>query len=417
MRPPDQPVDHHHYVKPGKRSAKHPVNTAAQTRGRPTSSHDYQRLLTSVSTDQRPLLRQDSTSSESTRSASPSPSRSFIEQYGRCLQMVHYGIHSTTRLHQSRDKQLVAIKVYRRTILRGCPNTSHSASLHSEHPNILPILNLLHNERGELCLVMPHCAGGDLNTLLARHGSLPPQEADCIMTQILRALAFLHNQDTAHRDIRLETVLLTARGAVKLAGFGDGHIRRIWENSVSRLTASGEARLPPRPQPQATWSSALPSLLISLCRSSDFFSRDSSTIVANTSTPSFVGMSLSYVPPEGFKSYLNPSSHHENRDCEECDPRPADVWATAITYMALVTDGMLWGSARPHREDARYLEYLDSRCGYDGYPPIEALGQKRRNAIYAMLHPDYWKRITTAKLLRSEWIQSVEVCEAGANGY
>lgn len=43
--------------------------------------------------------------------------------------------------------------------------------------------------------------------------------------------------------------------------------------------------------------------------------------------------------------------------------------------------------------------------------------QRRGNAIYAMLHPDHWKRITSKKLLQSEWIQNVVVCEAGLHGY
>lgn len=34
-----------------------------------------------------------------------------------------------------------------------------------------------------------------------------------------------------------------------------------------------------------------------------------------------------------------------------------------------------------------------------------------------MLHPDAHSRITTMELLQSEWIKSVVVCEAGANGY
>lgn len=368
MRPTNQTVNHHHYVKPGKLSVQRLSKDTIQTCGHLTDSNADLPRLESVSTEHRLLLRQQSSSS---------PNHSFTAQYGRCRQMVHYGINSTTRLHESRDKQLLAIKVYRRSILRECPDTSHSALLHPDHPNILSILDLLHNERGELCLVTPYCSGGDLNTLLSRNGPLPVQEADCVITQILRALEFLHGQATAHRDIRLETVLLTARGAVKLAGFGDGYTRRIWESSQSRRTESDET-LPPPSQPQETWSFTLPWLLISLCQGSDLCSRGTSNkIAANPSTPSYVGMSLPYISPEGFRSQIPPSIHRygETGSRVYCDPRPADVWATAITYMALITDGMLWRSACPHREDGQYLDYLQSRCRKNGYPPIQSLGQ------------------------------------------
>ncbi|KAJ5952012.1 uncharacterized protein N7479_010425 [Penicillium vulpinum] len=436
MRPPHQAIDHHHSLIRGKSSAERPSkDSAIKINNLP--------LLESVPTDQQPLLRQDSTPSISTQSTQsiqslsshstqlsifPSPNLPFLDKYGRYRQMVHYGTNSTTRLHESKptktsnphlDNQLVAIKVYRRSILRGPPSSSHSTSLHPNHPNILPILDILHNERDELCLVMPYCAGGDLNTLLTRKGALPIQEADCIIAQILRALAFLHDYGLAHRDVRLETVLLTANGAVKLAGFGDGHIQRIWEES-------GGGRLPSRPQisTHSAWSFTLPWPLNSLRRqNSDSESSSSNNgskhVIANSPTASFVGMRLPYIPPEEFKLHFQSHMHRDDKhgSLDECDSRPADVWATAMVYMALVTDKILWRSARPNQEDARYLDYLDARRSEHGYPPIETLGQRRGNAIYAMLHPYSWKRITATTLLRSEWINGVAICDAGENGY
>ncbi|CAG7988546.1 unnamed protein product [Penicillium nalgiovense] len=419
MRPPAQTVDHNHTLIRGNLSAEHHLSKGTAIK------NNILPLLRPVPTDQQPLLRQDSTPSISTQSqslsSSPLPNISFIDKYGRYRQMVHYGSNSTTRLHESKtnkasDSQLVAIKVYRRSILRGPPSSSHSTSLHPSHPNILPILDILHNERAELCLVMPYCSGGDLHTLLSRKGALPTQEADCIITQILRALVSLHDHDTAHRDVRLETVLLTANGAVKLAGFGDGHIRRMWEESAK---AGRGGILPPRPRPSThgAWSLTLPWPLNSLCRQNSGSSGNGQAVIANSPTASFVGMKLPYIAPEEFDLHFQSYCHDEHDNRGDCDSRPADVWATAMVYMALVTDRILWRSARPDQEDARYLEYLHSRSGEDGYPPIEALGQRRRNAIYAMLHPFSWRRITTAKLLQSEWINSVVVCEAGAKGY
>ncbi|KAG0157643.1 hypothetical protein PDIDSM_4828 [Penicillium digitatum] len=374
MRPPTQTVDHHHTLTRGKLSVEHRFNGIA-------IKNDHLPRLESVPTEEQPLLSRDSTPS---RSSFLSPDLSFRDKYGRSRHMVHYGSNSTTRLHESKIKKgsknpFVAIKVYRRSILRGPPSASHSTSLHPSHPNILPILDILHNERRELCLVMPYCAGGDLNSLPSRKGPLPTQEADCIITQILRALAFLHDHGTTHRDVRLETVLLTANGAVKLAGFGDGHVRRIWEESAE---ARAGGMLPSQTQPptQSIWSLALSWPLILICRSYRQRSESSSgnrsqALMANSPTASFVGMRLPYIPPEEFKLHVPPYCHGDHSHRGECDSRPADVWATAIVYMALVTDRILWRSARPHQEDGRYLDYLHSRCGEDGYPPIETLGQ------------------------------------------
>ena len=397
MRPPDQSNNYHDYpnrsklpdgstdVK-GKVSVKDAVQGTG-SRGWSALKHEHLPLLTTISTDRLPLMADSAVSTPSAIQLSTS-SLPFTQKYGRCQQIVHYGTNSTTRLHESRGQQLLAIKVYRRNILKKSSSPTHpshlttclspvSATIHPQHPNILQILDLLHNERSELCLVMPYCAGGDLHTLISRNGLLPAHEADCIIKQILCALCFLHEHETAHRDIRLETVLLTSSGGVKLAGFGDGHVRRMWEECAT--PAEDEEEIAPPPQPQhhhATWSFSLPWPLCSLTRQNPFASSIRNTaqsMTVNPSTASFAGMSLPYTPPEAFEHHSHSYSHNDNE--EETDPRPADVWATAIVYMTLITGRLLWRSARPRHEDGRYLEYLHSRREEDGYAPIESLGQ------------------------------------------
>ena len=361
--------DHHHQPNiPG------PTGQSSAKRGWPTIKQDLL-PITKVPTDQQPLLRRDSV-----LSISEIPRNlSFAEKYGRCHEIIHYGSNSTTRLHANKtqsnqNSQLLAIKVYRHSILHSSSSSHSSTSIHPDHPNILPILDILHNERSELCVVTPYCAGGDLGTFLSRNGPLPPPEADCIITQILRALTYLHKYDIAHRDIHLETVLITAKGAVKLAGFGDGHIRRMWEDSAVYKPAISPGMTQSRPRsdshPQSTCSFTLPWPLNKWSRHISPFSCADST---KSNKIAYGGISIPYIPPEGF-NHLGRRHSDRGVDCDDLDPRPADVWATAMIYMALVTGRLLWRSARSHCEDARYLEYLDSRGSKDGYPPIEALG-------------------------------------------
>jgi serine/threonine protein kinase len=399
MRPPDQSNKYHDYpnrkkLPDGSTDAKGQgsLNDAVQrmgSRGWSALKHEHLPLLTTISTDRLPLIGDSAVSNPSAIQLSTS-GLPFTEKYGRCQQIVHYGANSTTRLHESRGQQLLAIKVYRRNILKEISSptcisyltTCHSlasSTIHPQHPNILQILDLLYNERSELCLVMPYCAGGDLHTLISRNGFLQAHEADCIIKQILRALCFLHEHETAHRDIRLETVLLTSSGGVKLAGFGDGHVRRIWEECAT--LAEVEEAIPPPPPPQqqhhrTTWSFSLPWPLSSLTSQTPSVSSVRNTaqsMTVNPSTASFAGMSLPYIPPEAFEHHSHSYTH--NDDEEKSDHRPADVWATAIVYMTLITGRLLWRTARPRREDGRYLEYLHSRREEDGYAPIESLGQ------------------------------------------
>ncbi|KAJ5291849.1 hypothetical protein N7478_001100 [Penicillium angulare] len=487
---PSDQITHHHYVTHAKWSRAYESSHDAHDAGAGVAKRGWPVFrkpslpLASIPTEERPLMRSEiTTGSESEITGSESnqpqidvpvlePCLPFTDKYGRCLDILHYGTNSTVRLHQnktsispkpssisdskskSKSSHLVAVKVYRYNIFNSSHhNTPHAdaftpssfscsessiSSLHPTHPNILSIIDLLHNERQELCLVMPFCAGGDLHELISRSGStLPKTEADCITAQILRALSFLHAHDTAHRDIRLETILLTEHGAVKLAGFGDGHIRRLW-STCATATATDESfrprshsypststytSTPSHSSSSAPWSFSLPWLFGSSSRTPPTNANISRPIdVANTcSTASFPGMSLPYIPPEGFKCRSHTahtaSKLREHSDEEDNDPRPADIWGTAIIYLALITGRLAWRTVRPMGEDPRYLEYLNGRRSEDGYPPIEALGRRRRNAIYGMLHPVARKRITAVQMLESEWISRVEVCEAGEVGY
>lgn len=394
------PVNHHHNVTHAKWSAESQSNNASQSaakRGWPVFRNEHRPSLASISTDRQPLIPSETTidTTGSAQSHDTDPWIPFSEKYGRCLEILHYGTNSTVRLHQVQapisglePKQLCAVKVYRYNIVDSSKSihpissscsSSAISGLHPHHANILPITDLLYNDRSELCLVMPFCAGGDLHELISRSRSpIPTQEADCILTQILRALSFLHENDTAHRDIRLETILLTENGAVKLAGFGDGHIRRIWSECA---IPSGQNPDPTEDQdfrprshslPSTSWSFSLP-WLFSSSRSTPTAPPRPGDVAG--SSASFPGMSLPYIPPEGFHSRghgdLRRGTHSDD---EDRDPRPADVWATAIIYLTMITGRLIWRSARPQYEDSRYLEYLRCRCSEDGYPPIEALG-------------------------------------------
>lgn len=74
--------------------------------------------------------------------------------------------------------------------------------------------------RGYQLLYMELCTGGDLLNYLRRRRSLDEPIAKLFMFQIIRALGYLHEKDIVHRDIKLENILLTNLGEIKLCDFG-----------------------------------------------------------------------------------------------------------------------------------------------------------------------------------------------------
>ena len=65
--------------------------------------------------------------------------------------------------------------------------------------------------------------GGDLLDLITRKGLLAEAEALRYFREIVGAVEFLHTQRIAHRDLKLENVLISASGTCKLADFGLAH--------------------------------------------------------------------------------------------------------------------------------------------------------------------------------------------------
>uniref|UniRef100_A0A7S1TM11 Calmodulin n=1 Tax=Erythrolobus australicus TaxID=1077150 RepID=A0A7S1TM11_9RHOD len=96
-------------------------------------------------------------------------------------------------------------------------------SLHimSEHSNIVKLVEVLENDES-LFLVMELCGGGSLIDILRLYPEerLPENVARYFMRQLFEALAVCHENGVCHRDVRLENMLLSNEGVLKLTDFG-----------------------------------------------------------------------------------------------------------------------------------------------------------------------------------------------------
>ena len=76
---------------------------------------------------------------------------------------------------------------------------------------------------GRPAIVMELIEGETLSSILDR-GVLPPTAAVAIADQLLDAIAYAHDHDVVHRDIKPDNVFVTPEGRVKLADFGIAHV-------------------------------------------------------------------------------------------------------------------------------------------------------------------------------------------------
>jgi len=111
-----------------------------------------------------------------------------------------------------------------------------------QHPHIVPIL-----KAGEIdglpYFVMPYVDGESLDIRLRRTGPLSVRETMAIMKDVARALAFAHERNVVHRDIKPGNILL-ASGSATVTDFGVAKAlstaRRSGEkNKTNGLTNTG----------------------------------------------------------------------------------------------------------------------------------------------------------------------------------
>lgn len=292
----------------------------------------------------------------------------------------------------SRDEQLVAVKIFRERnpeeteddyIMKIKSEYSIAQSLH--HPNIVETLRLCTN-RERWNHVMEFCTYGEIYSLVERklfadgvEGFYSREDRLCFFKQLLRGVDYLHSHGIAHRDIKLENLLVDKNGHLKISDFG---VAEVFSGEHPGLRASGGE-----------------------C--------GKNMGAVRLSAPGICG-SLPYIAPEVLAKR------------GPYDPRPLDVWSCAIVYITMSFGGCPWQAAKTEFEYyARFkkgweqwlADHPDAELfdGPDGYPRCGKLfnmieGPAIRHLILRMLHPIPDKRITIREVLNTSLIRNIDCC-------
>ncbi|XP_055457485.1 sperm motility kinase-like, partial [Psammomys obesus] len=151
--------------------------------------------------------------------ASTSEEETLIDHY-KILRTLGKRGYAEVKLacHLQREMQVV-VEILKKGINE--PNNENEIDIIKvlEHPNIIKLFHII-NTREHTYMVMEHAACGDLVSHIEKVGCLQEKQAQHIFTQVVCAVHYCHNNGIAHRDIKLDNILLDGKGNIKLCDFG-----------------------------------------------------------------------------------------------------------------------------------------------------------------------------------------------------
>lgn len=160
------------------------------------------------------------------------------EDFEALKEIARGGMGVVYRARQKSLDRVVAIK----TILAGVLATESQvqrfrieaqAAAKLEHPGIVSVYQI-GEQNGQHFFSMAYVDGRSLAEVLRDQGALPQNEAARLALQIAEAVAYAHEQEVIHRDIKPGNILLDQNGAPRLTDFGLAKL-----SDDSELTATG----------------------------------------------------------------------------------------------------------------------------------------------------------------------------------
>ncbi|PNS18420.1 hypothetical protein CAC42_6237 [Sphaceloma murrayae] len=288
------------------------------------------------------------------------------------------------------------------------------------HGNIVETIDIVH-EKAIWYEVMEYCPYDLFATVMT--GKMGRDEVTCATLQILSGVMYLHSMGLAHRDLKLDNVVINEHGIMKIIDFGSAVVFRYpFENDI--VLATGEVVLLP-------------------------------ILRAGSLTFDELGV-------VGSDPYLAPEVYDNTR----YDPQMADVWSIAIIFCCMCLRRFPWkaprmsdnsyrlfvsppdpgqdellnpsrkssqpssrtttgGSSDTHHHHHHHSEKKEEKSQPSGgeQPTIKGpirllrlLPRDTRVIIGRMLELDPKKRATIDEILQNEWVQNALVCRQEEGG-
>lgn len=231
----------------------------------------------------------------------------------------------------------------------------------AQHANICKVYEIFQVTH-RIFIVMQFCSRGTITDLLQRLGPLSEPVARNLFVQVADAVVYLHALDFAHRDIKVENILLDGDFVPKLTDFS--YSVRLGVRAREAKVACGELR-------------RIKSQKAAQNRKSTSRSRLNET---------FCG-TLPYLAPEMIRQI-------------PYDSKKADVWSLGVSLYVMLNDRIPF-PIDDIKETVR--RQLSRDYKFKAQPQRS---DKCLELVGLLLEPDFYKRITSQEASRHAWMSS-----------
>ncbi|KAJ4301521.1 Nitrogen permease reactivator protein [Kalmusia sp. IMI 367209] len=302
------------------------------------------------------------------------------------------------------------------------------------HGNIIETMDLV-NEKGNYYVVMEY-APFDLFAIVMT-GKMSREEVSCCTLQILNGVTYLHSMGLAHRDLKLDNVVVNEHGIMKIIDFGSAAVFRYpFENDI--VLASGivgsDPYLAPEvydlskydPQPTDIWSLAI----IFCCMTLRRFPWKAPRVSDNS-------YKLFVAPPnDGPRSITNPSqSASDLNSGGNDDRRRSGIQSEPASRQTSDQPGSTHhhhhhhhhrkdggnsdpasNENRPGSANGAAAQQQQPQIIKGPWRLLRLLPRESRHIIGRMLEVDPKKRATLQEILDDKWVKNSQVCAQEEGG-